>query len=74
MKVALLNDLCDDGYLRSYTYDAVDENGDTLENPGRGMNESEVLNLVFPDGRQLTISMVCSGSLENLSFLFNEET
>ena len=69
MQHPILDSLVANGTIRSYSFEAYDEDG----NLGIGkFRNTERLTLTFIDGRVLKLDTFCSGSSEDTSILISE--
>lgn len=57
----ILNGMVQRGLVKDFKLETIEDE------PGSGSREHDRLTLVFPNGEQLVIDTVCSGSAENVS-------
>jgi len=62
-KLKKLDDLVNNGTIKSYTIDNVDENGNVGSKSQ--FRNTEQLTIDFPNGEKLIIGTLCSGCSEN---------
>lgn len=64
LKNMRLDELVNNGTLKDYTYEYLDEAGNVVKKE-KGMRNSQRLILTFPNDEFIVLNTICSGALEN---------